>query len=86
MVSQICFGKLGLYDLCDLFRSMVLNIIHPSLKRVGKSLDKIRILVYETFPCAESSIGNIAAVFAERGDDIAFSFGFERSGTGFKLN
>lgn len=83
---QICLGKLGLNDLCDLLRRMSLDIIHALLERIGKALDNIRIFVDIAFLCAESSVGNVSAVLAQGSDDVAFALRLKRSRAGFKLD
>lgn len=71
---QIRLRELRLNTFCNLFRRMLLYIIHSFLKCVYKTLDGLRIFFDKALFCAESGVGNISAVFSERRYNIALSF------------
>ena len=65
---------------------MSLHIVHSFLKSICETLDNIRIFINIALLCAESGVGNIAAVLAQGGYHIAFSLGFKSCGARFELN
>ena len=65
---------------------MGLHIVHSLLQRICEALDNVRVFVNIASFCAESGVGNVAAVLAQGGHYIAFPFGFKSCRARFELN
>lgn len=83
---QIRFRELRFNTFCNLFRRVVLHIVHAFLQSVCKALDGIRMFFDEAFFGTEGRVGHVSAVFPERSNNMALALGFQSSCTGFEFN